>query len=145
MSPEVSDTAAGVSNEEAAKGAEEMKRLTTFTAVLAASAAAASPALADDHARDAQDRIDRYAPVVPIVPETTWGTPAPETPFGQPTWPVNPHSLPTPAAVVPADDGGSDDNAWLLVGVGLVTAGLVGGSAAGITRRRRVRARRVAV
>ena len=124
-----------------------MKRIATFTAVLAASAAAASPAVADDHARDAHDRalnridrIDRYGPV---VPDTTFGTPAPEVQPGQPTWPVNPQTLPKPVAVVPADDGGSDDSVWLLVG-GLVTAGIVGGSAAGIARQR-VRARRVAV
>jgi hypothetical protein len=120
-----------------------MKRITTFTAVLAASTAAASPALADDHARDAHARAtDRYGPV---VPDTTWGTPAPKTQPGQPTWPVNPHSLPKPASAVPADDGGSDDSVWLLLGAGFVTAGIVGGSAAGIARRHRVRAHRVAV
>jgi hypothetical protein len=123
-----------------------MKRIATFTAVLAAGAAAASPALADDHARDAHaraaDRIDRYGPV---VPDTTWGTPAPKIQPGQPTWPVNPHSLPAPAAIAPADGGGSDDTAWILLGAGVVTAGIVGASAAGITRRYRVRARRVAV
>jgi hypothetical protein len=126
-----------------------MKRTTTFTAVLAASVAAASPALADDHARDAHvratDRIDRYGPVVPDVPESTWGTPAPKTQPGQPTWPVNPHSLPKPASAVPADDGSGDDSVWLLLGAGFVTAGIVGGSAAGIARRHRIRARRVAV
>ena len=124
-----------------------MKRIATFTAVLAAGAAAASPALADDHARDAHaratDRTDRYGPVVPIVPDSTWGTPAPKIQPGQPTWPVNPHSLPQPkpAAAVPADNGGSDDGVWLLVGAGFVTAGLVGGSAVGIARRHRVRVR----
>ena len=124
-----------------------MKRITMFTAVLAASAAAVSPALADDHARDAHaratDRIDRFGPV---VPDSTWGTPAPKIQPGQPTWPVNPQPLPKPAsAVPPADDGGSDDSVWLLLGAGFVTAGIVGGSAAGIARRQRVRARRVAV
>ena len=121
-----------------------MKRITTFTAILATSAAAASPALADDHARDAHaratDRSDRY---VPVEPETTWGTPAPWPQLGQPTWPVNPHSLPKPATAVPADDGGGDDSAWLLLGAGFVTAGIVGGSAAAVARRQRVRARRV--
>ncbi len=123
-----------------------MKRITTFTAVMVASAAAASPALADDHARDsharATDRIDRYGPG---VPETTWGTPAQEIQPGQPTWPANPHSLPKPVSPVVADDGGSDDTVWILLGAGLVTAGIVGGSAAGIARHHRVRARRVAV
>ena len=116
-----------------------MKRITTFTAVLAASAAAASPALADDHARDAHDRAtDRYGPV---VPDSTWGTPAPKIQPGQPTWPVNPSPLPKPASAVPADDGGSDNS---LLGAGFVTVGIVGGGAAGIARRHRVRARRVA-
>jgi len=128
------------------KGAEEMKRIATFTAVLAAGVAAASPAVADDHARDAHarafDRIDRSGPVVPA---TTWGTPAPKTQPGQPTWPVNPHSLPKPAPAVAADDGGTDDGVWLLLGAGFVTAGIVAGSAAGIARHHRVRARRVAV
>jgi hypothetical protein len=119
-----------------------MKRITTFTAVLAASAAAASPALADDHARDAHDRAtDRQGPV---VPDTTRGTPAQKIQPGQPTWPVNPRPLTKPASAVPADDGGSDDSVWLLLGAGFVTVGIVGGSAAGIARRHRVRARRVA-
>jgi hypothetical protein len=119
-----------------------MKRITTFTAVLAASAAAASPALADDHARDAHARAtDRNGPV---VPDTTWGTPAPKIQPGQPTWPVNPTPLPKPEFAVPVDDGGSDDSIWLVLGAGFVTAGIVGGSAAGIARRHRVRARRVA-
>jgi hypothetical protein len=123
-----------------------MKRITTYTAVLVASAAAASPALADDHARDAHaraaDRMDRYGPG---APDTTWGTPAPKTQLGQPTWPVNPQTLAPPVSPVQADDGGSDDTVWLLVGAGIVTAGIVGGSAAGIARHHRVRARRVAV
>jgi hypothetical protein len=123
-----------------------MKRITAFTAVLAASAAAASPALADDHARDAHaratDRIDRYGS---FVPHSTWGTPAPKTQPGQPTWPVNPTPLAKPASAVPADNGGSDDSVWLLLGAGFVTAGIVGGSAAGIARRNRLRARHAAV
>lgn len=123
-----------------------MKRITTFTAALAVSAAAASPALADDHARDAHiraaDRVDRHGQV---VPHTTWGTPTPNTPLGQPTWPVNPQPLPKPVPAVPAEDGGSDESVWLLLGAGFVAAGIAGGSAAGIARRHRVRARRVAV
>jgi hypothetical protein len=123
-----------------------MKRITTFTAVLAAGAAAASPAVADDHARDAHaratDRIDRFGPV---VPDTTWGTPAPKIQPGQPTWPVDPQPLSKPASAVPADDGGSGDSVWLLLGAGFVTAGIVGGTAAGVARRHRVRARRVPV
>ena len=58
---------------------------------------------------------------------------------------ANPHSLPKPASPVVADDGGSDDTVWILLGAGLVTTGIVGGSAAGIARQHRVRARRVAV
>jgi hypothetical protein len=144
---DVSEEAAGASNEEESlKGAEEMKRISAFIAVLAASVAAASPAIADDHARDAHaratDRIDRYGY---FVPETTWGTPAPKIQPGQPTWPVNPTPLPKPASGVPAADDGGGGSVWLLLGAGFVTAGIVGGSAAGIARRNRLRARHAAV
>ena len=60
-------------------------------------------------------------------------------PFGHPTW----HLRPEPASVapdpVPAKDGGGDE-AWLLLGIGLASAGTAGGAA----RHYRVRARRVA-
>jgi hypothetical protein len=65
---------------------------------------------------------------------------------GQPTWPTHPVPTAKPA-VVPAsparasDDG---DDVWLIVGISVAAAGIVAGSAAGATRRYRVRARRVA-
>ena len=63
---------------------------------------------------------------------------------GQPTWPVNPTPLPAPAAPAKASsDGGGVDTTWLLLG--LAGAGIVAGSAAGVARHTRVRARRVAV
>jgi hypothetical protein len=122
-----------------------MKRITTLAAVLATGAAAASPARADDHARDAHARDAHPIATDRFVPETTWGTPPSDIQPGQPTWPVNPHSLPRPAQAVPAADGGGDDSVWLVLAAGVVTAGIVGGSAAGIARRQRVRARRVPV
>jgi hypothetical protein len=134
-----------------------MKRITALAAVLTTGAIGASPALGDDHARDTHarnagahtgapiedavpyretpDRIDRYGTVVP----------APKIQPGQPTWPVDPKPLPRSVSAVPADDGGTDGSVWLLVGAGFAAAGIVGGSAAGIARRQRLRARRVAV
>jgi hypothetical protein len=117
-----------------------MKRITTLAAVLATGAIAASPALGDDHARDTHAREAGGA--------TEDAFPYRETPGiqrGQPTWPANPQPLPRPASAVPADDGGSDDSVWLVLGGGLVAAGIAGGTAAGMARRHRVRARRVAV
>jgi len=67
---------------------------------------------------------------------------------GQPTWPTHPAPIPAPAAepASPAPaSGGDDDNVWLIVGIGLAATGIVAGSAAGVARRYRVRARRVAV
>jgi hypothetical protein len=106
----------------------------TLVAVAAGTAVAAAPALAKP-----TDRIDRYDHVAP----------QPQEKFqpGQPTWPTHPAPAPKlvvePAPVVPASGGGSDD-VWLIVGVGLATAGIVAGSAVGASRRHRVRARRVA-
>jgi hypothetical protein len=64
---------------------------------------------------------------------------------GQPTWPAYPTPAPKPevksVSGTSSSDGGLDDT-WLIVGIGLATAGVVGGAAAGVTRR--VRARRVA-
>ena len=66
---------------------------------------------------------------------------------GQPTWPTHPAPVPKPdvkpvSQVAPSDDG--NDDVWLIVGIGMAAAGIVAGSAAGMTRRYRVRARRVA-
>jgi hypothetical protein len=139
-----------------------MKRITTLAAVLTTGAIAASPALGDDHARDTHARdagAHTGAPIEDAFPyrETPDRTdrsgdpagttgryePAPQIQPGQPTWPVDPQPLPRPASAVPADDGGSDESVWLLLGGGFAAAGIVAGSAAGIARRQRVRARRV--
>jgi hypothetical protein len=135
-----------------------MKRIITFVAVLAAGAIAASPALGDDHARDAHARAagaHTGAPIQDAFPyrETPdridrFGSPneqAPKIQPGQPTWPVNPQPLTKPASAVPVDDGGSDDGVWLLLGGALVVGGIVGAGVAGMARRQRLRARRVAV
>ncbi len=140
-----------------------MKRITTLAAVLTTGAIAASPALGDDHARDTHARdagAHTGAPIEDAFPyrETPDRTdrsgdpagttgryePAPKIQPGQPTWPVDPQPLTRPASAVPADDGGSDESVWLLLGGGFAAAGMVAGSAAGIARRQRVRARRVA-
>jgi hypothetical protein len=143
-----------------------MKRITALAAVLIAGAIGASPALGDDHARDTHarnagahtgapiedafpyretpDRIDRSRDPAGTSERYEQVVPAPKIQPGQPAWPVNPQPLPRPASAVPADDGGTDDSVWLLVGAGFAAAGIVGGSAAGIARRQRLRARRVA-
>ena len=51
-----------------------------------------------------------------------------------PTLPADPQPLPASAPAVPADDGGSGEGVWLLLGAGLVAAGIAGGSAAGMAR-----------
>jgi hypothetical protein len=120
-----------------------MKRITTLAAVLVTGAIAASPALGDDHARDAHARAAAGQTGAPIKDPFPYR----ETPGiqpGPPTWPAHPQPLTRPAPAVPAEDGGSDASVWLLVGGGLVAAGIAG-SAAGMARRQRVRARRVAV
>lgn len=66
---------------------------------------------------------------------------------GQPTWPTHPGPAGKPdvkpvTRVAASDGNGGIDDVWLIVGAGLATAGLVGGSAAGVARRSRVRARR---
>ena len=110
-----------------------MKRITTLAVVLATGAIAASPALGDDHARDTHVRAGA----------DQWGGPINDPfPYREtPPLPADPQPLPAPAPAVPADDGGSDDGVWLLLGAGFVAAG----SAAGMAHRYRVRARRVAV
>ena len=144
-----------------------MKRITALAAVLTTGAIAASPALGDDHARDTHaraagahtgapiedafpyretpDRIDRSGDPAGTSARYEQVAPAPKIQPGQPTWPVDPKPLPRPASAVPADDGGSDTSVWLLLGGGFAAAGIVAGSAAGIARRQRLRARRVAV
>lgn len=130
-----------------------MKRIITVATVLAAGAIGASPALGDDHARDAHARAAGAHTGAPVqdafpyreTPDRIDRFGAPKIQPGQPTWPVDPQPLRIPASAVPADDGGSDDSVWLVLGGSLVVAGIAGGSAAGIARRQRLRARRVAV
>jgi hypothetical protein len=139
-----------------------MSRRTTLKYTLAAVAAgtvvAASPAVAKpvDPATSV-DRVDRFGPVTPPPYQDLRGEQAKEAARnaeqekflpGQPTWPTKPAPVAKPAVepapAVPASDGGGVDDVWLIVGAGLAAVGIVGGSAAGVARRSRVRARRVA-
>jgi hypothetical protein len=66
---------------------------------------------------------------------------------GQPVFPSYVPPLPKPETVnasTSTNDDGDDVGIWLLLLSGLAGAGLAGGGAAGITRRSRLRARRVA-
>ena len=118
-----------------------------LVAAVAASAVAASPAAAAPSSAPG-DRTDRYVLPKHRVPEQAapgghtrdllWRGPVPSPP----TWPVAPEPLPRPAQPGPVEDG---DGSWLLTGVGLVGAGIAAGGAAGIARRYRIRARRLAV
>jgi hypothetical protein len=120
-----------------------------------ASAAVAAPAAV----AKPTDRVDRYDNVTPRPYHYTdlrgehamdAARAAEQEHFlpGQPTWPTHPAPLPKPvvkpASSAPSSDGGIDE-VWLIVGLGFAAAGIVGGSAAGLARRSRVRARRVAV
>lgn len=133
-----------------------MSRRTTLQHALVATLAAGVVFVAPAVARPI-DRIDRFDSATP--------TPAPHQDLrgehatdpappgsehflpGQPTWPTHPGPAATPAAQpvssAPAPGGGNDD-VWLIVGIGLAATGIVAGSA-GVARRQRVRARRVAV
>jgi hypothetical protein len=127
----------------------------TLVAVAAGTVVAASPAVAKPVNTD---RVDRFGPVAQRsfpyqdyrgerALEAAQNAERDKFLPGQPTWPTHPAPVPTPAvqpaSPVPASDNGIDD-VWLIVGVGLAAAGIVGGSAAGVARRSRVRARRVA-
>jgi hypothetical protein len=131
-----------------------MSRRTTMkhslVAALAGVALTASTAVAKPI-----DRIDRYDNAAPRPYQDLRGEhatdPAPPGSErfqpGQPTWPTHPVPVPKPdvapvSQVAPSDDG--NDDVWLIVGIGMAAAGIVAGSAAGMTRRYRVRARRVA-
>ena len=64
---------------------------------------------------------------------------------GQPVFPSYVPPLPKPEPVTAsATDDGDDVGIWLLLLSGLAGAGLAGAGAAGVTRRSRLRARRVA-
>ncbi len=137
----------------------------TLTAVLAAGAVAATPAMAKP-VDGPIDGSNRYESPTSSLAGTTDKTPkqdlrgesALDAAFqatqeaklqpGQPVFPTYHDPLPPRSvnASVPAtNDDGSDVGVWLLVLSGIAGAGLVGGGAAGIARRTRVRARRVAV
>jgi len=125
-----------------------MKRSTALAAVLAAGALAASPAAARpiDRVDPGQSGVaEPPAPHQDLRGERAKDPGPPVIQPGQPTWPTDPQPLPRPEPAVPADDGGGDDTVWVVLGAGLAAAGLVGASIAGVSRRSRVRARRVAV
>jgi hypothetical protein len=116
----------------------------TLVAALAATALAASPAVARP-----LDRIDRFESPTPTPHQDLRGEfpkdpGPPEVQPGQPTWPIDPKPLVRPVKAAPAADGGGVDSAWIVLGIGIAATGVVAGSVAGVTRRQRVRARRVA-
>jgi hypothetical protein len=123
-----------------------------LVAALAAGALVASPALARPN--DGVDRFD--SPTSSLAGTTSPGQDlrgehardaarAAETPVqpAPPTWPQDPRPVITPAKVAPPAETGSDDDVWLLIGIGLAATGIGAGAAAGVARYR-VRARRVA-
>ena len=124
-----------------------MPRLTIVPTAIAAVLVAASPAVAAPV--DAPvDRTDRFQLETPLPKHDLNGPPARDALWrtvlpGPPTWPVDPEPLTGSADATPvADDGTSG---WLLAGIGLAGAGIAAGGAAGVARRYRIRARRVAV
>jgi hypothetical protein len=131
-----------------------MSRRTTLQHSLAAALAGVALTASTAVARPI-DRVDRFDNVAPQPRQDLRGEhatdPAPPGSEhfmpGQPTWPTHPAPVPKPSVapvsqVAPSDDG--SDDVWLIVGIGIAAAGIVAGSAAGINRRYRVRARRVA-
>jgi hypothetical protein len=138
------------------QGALSMSRCTTLqhalVAALATGVVFVAPAVAEP-----TDRIDRFDnPNATPAPHQDLRGEHPTDPAppgsekfqpGQPTWPTHPAPAPktaiAPVSPTPAPDDGND--VWLIVGIGVAAAGIVAGSAAGVARRYRVRARRVAV
>jgi hypothetical protein len=132
----------------------------TLAAALAASALVAGPAVAKPMDNGPAASGNRSEMQTGSLAGTTDQTPAQDLRGehardaaraqiapGQPTWPADPTPLLAPAAPAKASSsgGGSDDTVWLVLGIGLAGAGIVAGSAAGVARRSKVRARRVAV
>jgi hypothetical protein len=123
----------------------------TLVATLAAGALVASPAVA--RTTDRVDRLD--SPTSSLAgttsPQDLRGEHArdaarsaePQVQPGPATWPMYPTPSVKPAKAVPASQTEGDDDVWLLIGIGLAATGIVAGGAAGVTRRHRVRARRV--
>jgi hypothetical protein len=123
-----------------------------LVAALAAGALVASPAIARP-----SDRVDRFeSPTSSLAGTSSPGQDlrgehardaarAAETQIqpGQPTWPLDPEPIVKPATVAPPAETGSDDDVWLLIGLGLAATGIGAGAATGVARHR-VRARRVA-
>lgn len=146
------------------------RRTAMLTAALAASTLAASPALADPHAIDSSNNGSGTAQAtstrtwspgdnLPAYPtpeaskytiedgrsaDTRAAAKEAEIQPGQPTWPVNPRTLPGPAERAQGSTrGGATDNddIWLVLGIGLAGAALAG-AGAGAARYVRVRAPR---
>jgi hypothetical protein len=135
-----------------------MSRRTTLQRTLVATVAGLAVAASSAAARPI-DRVDRFDNAAPQAPTDLRGEQALEAARiaeqkqehflpNQPTWPTHPAPAPKlvakPSSPAPAPDSGIDD-VWLIVGIGVAAAGLVGGSTAAAVRRSRVRARRVAV
>ena len=125
-----------------------MRRIATIAAVAAAGAVASSPAAARpiDPPVDRGDRFDFPMPPLPkhqgqggYTRDLLFRTVLP----GPPTWPVDPEPLTRPADAAPVTD--EDRSGWLLAGIGIAGAGIAAGGAAGVARRYRIRARRLAV
>ena len=100
----------------------------TLVAALAAGTLAASPALAKP--------VDHVDPPTSSLAGTT--SPRQDLRGEHAKGPAR------AAEAVPAAETGSDDGVWLVLGIGLAAGGIVAGSAAGVARHHRVRARRVA-
>ena len=120
-------------------------------AAVAGTAVVASPAFADPvdpsvfrSDSPAATSPRHWSPPADLPAYPTPDVKEPKIQPGQPTWPVNPQVL-TPPREQSVQGGGSDDDdgSWLIVGIGLAGAALVGG--AGAARYARVRARRLAV
>lgn len=131
---------------------------TALAAVVAAGTVTASPADAAVPWRVPPPRADRFVLPTPRVPDhalqggysrdllyrpTVPGHMSKPTLPGPPTWPVDPEPLTAPAESTPIEDGERAE--WVLMGLGLVGAGIAAGGAAGVARRYRIRARRLAV
>ena len=119
-----------------------------LAAVVAAGAVAASPAAARpiDAPVHRADRSQVEPPPLPkhggqggYTRDLLFRTVLP----GPPTWPEDPQPLPHGADAAPVNE--NDGSGWLLTGIGIAGAGIAAGGAAGVARRYRIRARRLAI